>query len=107
MRSVGQVTHDVIKKKIWTVCWIDGSTVKSTSCWVPSTHNRQLTTIYNSSSRGSDTLFWPPWALTHTCAYTFIQIHINEIKNFCVCVHVCADAHLCEVCVHVRMEARE
>lgn len=43
----------------------------------------------------------------HTCAYTFIQIHINEIKNFCVCVYVCADAHLCEVCVHVRMEARE
>jgi hypothetical protein len=30
---------------------------------VPSIHTGQLTTAYNSSSRGSNALFWPLWAL--------------------------------------------
>jgi len=41
---------------------------------VPSIHSGQLTTACNSSSRGSNALFWPPWALCpcvqrqrHTC----------------------------------------
>ena len=40
--------------------------------WIPGT-SQKLTTVCNSSSRGSDALFWPPWAL-HTCgAQTYIQ----------------------------------
>lgn len=30
---------------------------------VPSTHVREYTTVCNCSSRGSDTLLWPLWAL--------------------------------------------
>lgn len=35
-----------------------------------------LTAIFNSSSRESDALFWPPWAKAHTwCIY----IHNNTL----------------------------
>lgn len=41
----------------------------------PST--RQLTTIDNSSYRGPNVLFWPPWMLTHTCMHTHMQAHTH------------------------------
>lgn len=33
---------------------------------VPSTHIKWLTTKQNSSSRGSDVLFWPAWTSART-----------------------------------------
>ena len=38
---------------------------------VSSTHIMWLTFIYNSSSRGSSALFWPPWTQVHTGSCTF------------------------------------
>lgn len=39
------------------------------TCSVPSTYSGQLTTSCNSSTRGSSTLFWTPWAPTLPCAH--------------------------------------
>jgi hypothetical protein len=37
----------------------------------------------NSSSRGSDALFWPPWALHTQCIYRQAATHIyTEIKFY-------------------------
>lgn len=46
---------------------------------VPVTPIKLLTTVYNSSSRGANTLFWPMQAL-HSCgicAHVHTHIHIN------------------------------
>lgn len=40
--------------------------------WMPRTPQR-LATVCNSSSGGSDALFWPPWALYICGAQTYIQ----------------------------------
>lgn len=42
---------------------------------VPSTHIWWLRTACKSSSRESDTLLWPPWALAHTCTH---NMHIHK-----------------------------
>lgn len=51
--------------------WRDGSEITVVSvlaedlCLVPTTHNRWLTTAFNSSSRNSDTFFWLLQSLAH------------------------------------------
>lgn len=49
--------------------------------WVPRTHVKQLTTAHNSSSRESNTHFWPPWG-TPTLE-TWISIHMN---SYYICI---------------------
>lgn len=41
-----------------------------------STHIGQLTPAYNSSSKGSHTLFWPLWAPGLMCAYPHTTTHL-------------------------------
>lgn len=41
----------------------------------------QLTTIDNSSYRGHNVLFWPPWMLTHTCMHTHMHAHTEILKE--------------------------
>jgi hypothetical protein len=45
---------------------------------VPRKHVRQLTTAWNSSSQGSDTLFWAPIYNVYTL-YTHRYIHMNKL----------------------------
>ena len=49
----------------------DGSAVKAGVLSDPSLHTGWLTTAYNSSLRGSSTLFWPPWFL-HSLAHSYM-----------------------------------
>jgi hypothetical protein len=53
----------------------------------------QITTACNSSSRGFNTLFWPPWVL-HTCDIQIVMqkkthSYIYIYTYICVCVCVC------------------
>ena len=60
---------------------------------LPSTHIRQLTTTYNSSSRGSSTLIGPlPGIHVCTCAHTYTHTQINNWFLFYV--------HWCFTCMH-------
>lgn len=65
----------------------DGSVVKSmyATCRGPkfsSTRVRQLTNAYNSSSRGSDAFFWPPWVPALMCVHTHMNSRIiYQIKK--------------------------
>lgn len=64
----------------------DGLEGKSTYCscrgrQFSSQQPRQwITTTYNSSSRASDSLIWPLWAL-HSCVYAHTHRHISFFKN--------------------------
>lgn len=50
--------------------------------WVPSTHIGQLITTCNSSSKGSDTLFWLTFLYTHIhMTHTYKHIIKNKIFN--------------------------
>ena len=92
---------------------------------LPITHTRQLTTACNSSSRGSDALFWPPrapehlWHLltqthsyisTHPCteihAYTYVPIwtHTHEYVLTCMSRHTCS--FTCIQCTYTHVTYR-
>ena len=49
---------------------------------VPSAYNNQSSTACDSSSKGSDTLFWLPWAHTHTASASILGF-------FFVCLFAC------------------
>ena len=48
---------------------------------VPSTYARRLTTTCNSSSGGSDILFWTPKASSNVLAYTYRHMYTSEKKR--------------------------
>lgn len=52
---------------------------------VSGTHNRWLSTAYNSSSIGSDTLFWTSWAHIHINCFKFISYYINKLASNMLC----------------------
>lgn len=51
--------------------------------FVPSTHIRQLTPTYNSSSRSSTSFFWPLQVLN---SHSQIHIYIHEHRHTCMCI---------------------
>ena len=73
-----------------TGSWRDGSALKSTSYSSRgprfSSQPQRLSAICNYSSRGSNTLFWPLWALhtyvvqRYTCRHNTHHIHIKIVK---------------------------
>jgi len=72
---------------------------------VPSNNVRQLMTAYNSSSGGSDVLFWPLWVLYAQK----IQTHVHINKNYLImflhagCVRLWAQPVGCGVYRHAPM----
>lgn len=65
----------------WAVAMIQGLRVLTAFAkdlnLFPSTHIRQLTTAYCSSSKGSDTVFWTLWALYTHAAQTLRHIYTH------------------------------
>lgn len=63
-----------------TGCWTVGSAVKSPYCYYREPSPDSVSTSYRSqspvtNSRGSDTLFSPPWAPARTCTYPYTDTH--------------------------------
>lgn len=78
-----------VLRKMGLVTWLSGkkhlSVLGKTRVWFP-TPTRWLTTICNSTSRGSDTVFWPSWASgmhgvhTHACTQAKHSYWLNKIN---------------------------
>ena len=54
------------------------TTFEEDQCLVPSTHSGQLITTFYSSSRGSNTLFWPPEYMCTAPLPPDIHTHISK-----------------------------